>query len=80
MTDAWVDDAAVQLVALADEIARRLHRHPSRLDRAVVLDALVELAGELRDADVRSTRPRTTWASIGRAFGISQQGASKRWG
>jgi hypothetical protein len=50
------------------------------LDRALIFDALSVMAGELRDADVRAAKPHTTWEQIGRAFGVTQQAASKRWG
>jgi len=80
VTEDWVPIAADRLVALADDIVARTTRFRSRLDRALVLDALAMLAGELRDEDVRVAKRSTTWASIGRAFGVSQQAASKRWG
>jgi hypothetical protein len=75
-----IDFAVDRLIALADELVSLVSRHPSRLDRAAALDTLRMLTGELRDDEVRAAKRLTTWAEVGRAFGITQQAAQKRWG
>jgi hypothetical protein len=72
--------AADRLLALADELAHATSPHPSRLDRAVALDFIATLAGDLRDEDVRTVKPHSSWPLIGRAFGVTPQAACKRWG
>jgi hypothetical protein len=62
VTDDWVPTAVADLLALADYVAGELDRHPSRLHRALVLDATADLAAELRDDDVRAAKRSTTWA------------------
>jgi hypothetical protein len=80
MTYQFFDEAEDLLLTIADHLVSQQYRHHSRLHRALVLDLLAGLAGDLRHDDVRSVRPALTWRQTGEAFGVTQQAASKRWG
>jgi hypothetical protein len=70
------DTAAQALLELANALAGPT---ASALDRALMLDALAALAGNLRDDQIRQAKRSHTWAQLGRAFGISQPAAWRRW-
>lgn len=79
--DAGEFDLEDELALLADRLCAALGwRGVSALDRAVALDRIIELAGVLRDEQVRLARRRLSWVSVAKRFGVSRQAASKRWG
>ncbi|HEX9682446.1 MAG TPA: hypothetical protein VGA13_05150 [Acidimicrobiales bacterium] len=76
-------DLADALVRLADALDdRRTGRPaPSYLEMAVIADGLRRQLDELARMLVEASRAadRTTWADVGRAFGVTRQAAMRRW-
>ena len=81
--DADEFDPEAELTELAWEVVRAWGGHPSgtSLRVARAFDVLSAMALELRDRQVRRAvfHRRESWVSVGRAFGITRQGAQKRW-
>lgn len=73
-------DALVRLAEALDD-RRAGQPGPSYLEMAVVADGLRRQLDELTRmlVEARRANDRTTWADVGRAFGVTRQGAMRRW-